>query len=88
MLVCAAAGLLACGQKGPLLLPDAPKHKRLAPKPPATPAAAKPAGGVASPAPAEEGAGTGAATGVGPGTTTGPGSGSAAPSNPSAPSQP
>jgi predicted small lipoprotein YifL len=33
------AGLLSgCGQKGPLVMPDAQKHKRSIPAPPATPA--------------------------------------------------
>jgi predicted small lipoprotein YifL len=43
MMIIALAGLvLACGQKGPLVLPDAPKHKRSAPAKPG-PAATPPA---------------------------------------------
>ena len=36
--ICVAGMMLGCGQKGPLLLPDAHKHKRVIPRPPATPA--------------------------------------------------
>jgi predicted small lipoprotein YifL len=44
-----AAGLLACGQKGPLVMPDAQKHKRTIPSLPGAPA--KPSEGTAVPAP-------------------------------------
>jgi hypothetical protein len=43
--VCCAGMLVGCGQKGPLVLPDAPKHKKALPPaapPPATPPAATP----------------------------------------------
>jgi predicted small lipoprotein YifL len=43
------AGLLACGQKGPLVMPDAQKHKRTIPSLPGAPA--KPSEGTAVPAP-------------------------------------
>ncbi|HEY0747346.1 MAG TPA: lipoprotein, partial [Steroidobacteraceae bacterium] len=33
-----AGGVLACGQKGPLVMPDAQKHKRTIPTPPRAPA--------------------------------------------------
>jgi len=32
--ICLAGVLCACGQKGPLVLPDAQKHKRTIPAPP------------------------------------------------------
>ncbi|HEY4444534.1 MAG TPA: lipoprotein [Steroidobacteraceae bacterium] len=43
--VCLAGLVVACGQKGPLVLPDAPKHKKAVPSPraPATPAPTTPA---------------------------------------------
>lgn len=31
--VCLAALVVGCGQKGPLVLPDAPKHKKTLPSP-------------------------------------------------------
>jgi predicted small lipoprotein YifL len=45
--LCVAGMLVACGQKGPLVHPDAPKHKRVAPSPrtPSTPATGAPAAG-------------------------------------------
>ena len=53
--VCLAALVVGCGQKGPLVLPDAPKHKKTLPGPrtpaPAPPAAPAPAG-TSNPAPA------------------------------------
>ncbi len=71
-LVCLAGSLLGCGQKGPLLLPDAPKHKRTAPKPPAAPAPAKSGGGAAAPSPAPAGTATGAAPPAADGRSTSP----------------
>ena len=48
-----AGGIFGCGQKGPLVMPDAQKHKRTVPTLPGAPA--KPANGstapTASPAP-------------------------------------
>jgi predicted small lipoprotein YifL len=44
-----AAGLPACGQKGPLVMPDAQKHKRTIPSLPG--GSAKPAEGAPAPAP-------------------------------------
>jgi predicted small lipoprotein YifL len=50
LLVCLAGAAFGCGQKGPLVMPDAQKHKRTIPTVPSIPA--KPAvGGAASPAP-------------------------------------
>jgi predicted small lipoprotein YifL len=37
VLVCLAGGVLACGQKGPLMMPDAQKHKRTVPSLPSAP---------------------------------------------------
>ncbi|HEY2145318.1 MAG TPA: lipoprotein [Steroidobacteraceae bacterium] len=49
VLICLTGAMLGCGQKGPLVLPDAvPKHKRVIPAPPAV----KPAPAPATPAPA------------------------------------
>lgn len=51
LVVVAVAGtLLACGQKGPLVLPDAQHpHKKIGVgKPPATPATSPPSGGAPS----------------------------------------
>jgi predicted small lipoprotein YifL len=45
--------LLACGQKGPLVLPDAPKHKRTVP-PLASPAKPNGSSAPSSPNPAGE----------------------------------
>jgi predicted small lipoprotein YifL len=56
--LCLAGLLVGCGQKGPLVLPDAPKpHKRLlsSPKPASQPPAAKP--DPAAPSPGGPGAG-------------------------------
>jgi predicted small lipoprotein YifL len=50
MVVALAGLLLACGQKGPLVLPDAPKHKRGAPAQPA-PAPAAPNTAAPDPSP-------------------------------------
>jgi predicted small lipoprotein YifL len=50
--VCLAGALLACGQKGPLVMPDAQKHKRTIPTLPGAPA--KPTGGsTPKPAPSD-----------------------------------
>jgi predicted small lipoprotein YifL len=50
--ICLAGALLACGQKGPLVMPDAQKHKRTIPTLPGAPA--KPTGsGTPKPAPAD-----------------------------------
>ncbi|HEX3948523.1 MAG TPA: lipoprotein [Steroidobacteraceae bacterium] len=50
-LIFLAGEALGCGQKGPLVMPDAQKHKRIVPTLPGAPA--KPANGsTASPAPA------------------------------------
>ncbi|HSZ10283.1 MAG TPA: lipoprotein [Steroidobacteraceae bacterium] len=46
--ICLAGALLACGQKGPLVMPDAQKHKRTIPTLPG----AKPTGGSDTPKPA------------------------------------
>jgi predicted small lipoprotein YifL len=45
LLICLTGGVLGCGQKGPLVMPDAQKqkHKRTAPTAPAAPAAPAPA---------------------------------------------
>ena len=43
--LCLAGILLGCGQKGPLVQPDTPKHKKAAPSPPAA-APAPPQGGM------------------------------------------
>jgi predicted small lipoprotein YifL len=48
VLVCLTGTILACGQKGPLVMPDQQKHKRVIPTLPP----AKPANGSAAPAPA------------------------------------
>jgi len=49
--VCVAAIVVGCGQKGPLVLPDAPKHKKVMAKPhPAATTAPAP-----TPAPAASG---------------------------------
>jgi predicted small lipoprotein YifL len=41
--ICVAAMVIGCGQKGPLVLPDAPKHKKTIPRTTApTPAPASP----------------------------------------------
>ncbi|GAC1502961.1 MAG: hypothetical protein NVS1B6_09970 [Steroidobacteraceae bacterium] len=50
--ICLAGTLVACGQKGPLLLPDSPKHKKVAPRPrpPAAPAETAPGAPSAPPA--------------------------------------
>lgn len=44
VLLCLSVIALGCGQKGPLVLPDAPKHKKTLPRaqPPATPDDTKP----------------------------------------------
>ena len=47
VLICVIGTIFACGQKGPLVMPDQQKHKRTIPTPPA----AKPANGTATPAP-------------------------------------
>jgi predicted small lipoprotein YifL len=53
MLICLAGTMLACGQKGPLVLPDeAAKHKRTIPAPPAAKPAPAGEGTTTSPAPA------------------------------------
>jgi len=36
VLICVAGVLFGCGQKGPLVMPDAQKHKRSIPAPPAS----------------------------------------------------
>jgi|GEM_PF-5038191 len=66
---CLAVALLACGQKGPLVMPDAQKHKRPIPT---LPGAIKPgsSGEAAKPAPAS-------------GTATTPASPAPAPTSPS-----
>jgi predicted small lipoprotein YifL len=52
VIVALAGLLLACGQKGPLVLPDAPKHKRGAPAQPApAPAPAPPNTAAPDPSP-------------------------------------
>jgi predicted small lipoprotein YifL len=52
LLVCLVGMALGCGQKGPLVMPDAQKHKRTITIPTAPGVPAKPAvGGAASPAP-------------------------------------
>ncbi|MEO7206314.1 MAG: lipoprotein [Steroidobacteraceae bacterium] len=56
LLICLAGGVLGCGQKGPLVMPDAQQHKRTVPTAPGAPA--KPASGETSPAPAGAGAAT------------------------------
>jgi predicted small lipoprotein YifL len=57
LLVGLAGVALGCGQKGPLVMPDAQKHKRTIPTIPSTPA--KPAaGGNAAPSPQGSGAAT------------------------------
>jgi predicted small lipoprotein YifL len=57
LLVCLAGVALGCGQKGPLVMPDAQKHKRTIPTVPGAPA--KPtAGGNTSPAPQTSGTAT------------------------------
>jgi predicted small lipoprotein YifL len=38
VIFCLGFGILGCGQKGPLVLPDAPKHKRVIPSLPPAPA--------------------------------------------------
>jgi predicted small lipoprotein YifL len=43
VVICLGGILLGCGQKGPLVMPDAQKHKRTVPAPPSAPA--KPASG-------------------------------------------
>ncbi|HEY2780130.1 MAG TPA: lipoprotein [Steroidobacteraceae bacterium] len=43
-----AGGIFGCGQKGPLVMPDAQKHKRTVPTLPGAPA--KPASGNTAPA--------------------------------------
>jgi predicted small lipoprotein YifL len=48
VLICLTGTILACGQKGALVMPDQQKHKRVIPSPPV----AKPANGAATPAPA------------------------------------
>jgi predicted small lipoprotein YifL len=48
VLICLTGTILACGQKGALVMPDQQKHKRVIPTPPA----AKPANGAAT-APAD-----------------------------------
>ncbi|HTC39242.1 MAG TPA: lipoprotein, partial [Steroidobacteraceae bacterium] len=55
LLVCLAGGVLGCGQKGPLVMPDAQKHKRTIPTLPG--AKPKPASesGAATPAPEDAG---------------------------------
>ncbi|MGO9945894.1 MAG: LPS translocon maturation chaperone LptM [Steroidobacteraceae bacterium] len=53
VLVCLAGVLFGCGQKGPLVMPDAQKHKRSIPAPPAAPKPAPAGPGAATtPAPA------------------------------------
>ncbi len=47
VLICLAGGVLGCGQKGPLVMPDAQKHKRSIPAAPGAPA--KPASGSGAP---------------------------------------
>jgi predicted small lipoprotein YifL len=54
--LCCAGMLVGCGQKGPLVLPDAPKHKKV--RAPAAPAPAKPP----ATAPPATGPATGAAS--------------------------
>jgi predicted small lipoprotein YifL len=44
VLICLTGTILACGQKGALVMPDQQKHKRVIPTPPA----AKPANGAAT----------------------------------------
>jgi predicted small lipoprotein YifL len=57
LLIGLAGAVLGCGQKGPLVMPDAQKHKRTIPTLPGAPA--KPAaGGNASAAPQGSGAAT------------------------------
>jgi predicted small lipoprotein YifL len=46
-LLLVAGGIFGCGQKGPLVMPDAQKHKRTVPTLPGAPA--KPASGSATP---------------------------------------
>ena len=58
VLICLAGGVLGCGQKGPLVMPDAQKHKRTVPTPPGT--QTKPVSGSGATAPAPEGAGSAA----------------------------
>ena len=45
VLICLTGTILACGQKGALVMPDQQKHKRTIPAPPV----AKPANGAATP---------------------------------------
>jgi predicted small lipoprotein YifL len=53
--VFAAGMIVGCGQKGPLVLPDAPKHKKvMVPSPRSTPSPA-PAPGNATPGPTPSG---------------------------------
>src|ERR1700761_3410695 len=59
LIICLAGAAIGCGQKGPLVMPDAQKHKRTLPT---VPGAAKPANGSStSPAPTNGGAATGSA---------------------------
>src|SRR5450631_1566436 len=76
--VCVAGSMLGCGQKGPLVMPDAQKHKRTVPSIPGAPAKPAIGGGTARPAP--EGAGT--ATSPAPPASTPPASAPPVPSNP------
>jgi predicted small lipoprotein YifL len=50
--VCVAA-LVACGQKGPLVMPDAQKHKRTIPTLPGAPAKPASDNATATPAPTD-----------------------------------
>src|SRR6202046_5843939 len=56
LLICLAGGVLGCGQKGPLVMPDAQKHKRTIPTLPGAPA--KPASGSGAATPAPQGSGS------------------------------
>jgi predicted small lipoprotein YifL len=51
--VCLAGALLACGQKGPLVMPDAQKHKRTIPTLPGAPPKATGGSGTPKPAPSD-----------------------------------
>jgi len=51
VLICLAGVLFGCGQKGPLVMPDAQKHKRSIPAPPAT--TPKPPDSLKPPAPTD-----------------------------------
>jgi predicted small lipoprotein YifL len=49
--LCLAGVVVGCGQKGPLVLPDTPKHKKVVPGPHAPASGAQPAGTPATDAP-------------------------------------